>query len=566
MSLVDTDRYKITYNGEVYNFELIKSELQRDGFRFRSNSDTEVILAAYAKWGKRCVEKFNGMFAFAIWDRLEKELLIFRDRYGIKPVYYYKGQNKFVFASEQKAILACLNQKPSINLNALHQYFTFQNILNDQTFYQDIFLLEPGSILRIKSDQNSNFQYDKEQYWDFKFESQKVYDVREYQEELVRLVSQSLERHLVSDVEIGSYLSGGMDSGTITALAASSIDDLKTFTCGFDISDVAASEAVFDERRIAEKISAKFGTEHYEYIVSARDIERTLNQIVFHLEEPRVGQSYPNYCAARLASKFTKVCLSGAGGDELFAGYPWRYQVDLLKGKDEFQNHYYKSWQRLTSADERKKLFLNPGSEDLEVKLKKNFTDVFGEQSSKEMSWDEKVNSALYFEAKTFLHSLLIVEDKLSMAHSLETRVPFLDNQIVEFAQKCPIELKLKRSSLNGTVDENDFLKKKSLQETEGKVILRHAMKKILSADISELRKQGFSSPDASWFRGESLNFIKTKISDKQNPLYDILDVEIVSALVDEHLKGEKNRRLLIWSLLYCCELFSPDTNKIISN
>jgi len=316
-------RYALSYNGEIYNHAEIRAELEALGHHFRSRTDSEVVLLSWVQWGKQCVTRFNGMFAFAIWDSRDQILNLVRDRYGIKPLYYATTAGHFVFGSEQRPILEHPAIDRKLDKRALYEYFTFQNIFTDRTFNEDIKILPAGHILSISAQTG---KASTEQYWDFHFrEPDGPVDPREYEEELDRLLRQAVSRQLLSDVEIGSYLSGGMDSGTLTALASQELPYVKTFTCGFDLSSASGIELGFDERERAEAMSALFKTEHYEMVLKSGDMERAMTTVVTQLEEPRVGQSYPNYYVARLASKFVKVVLSGAGGDEIFGGYPWRY-------------------------------------------------------------------------------------------------------------------------------------------------------------------------------------------------------------------------------------------------
>ena len=350
MTTID-GKYSIIYNGEVYNFQDLQSELESIGHKFHSRTDTEVVLNAYIQWGAKCLDRFNGMFALAIWDKTKQELFIARDRYGIKPLYYVFVGQSFIFASEQKAIITHLGINREIDLEALLEYFTFQNIFTDRTFFKGIKLFPAGHYVFLPLGER-NHQLNPKQYWDFDFRepdhvaSKKL--EQEYIEELDRLFCQAVKRQLVSDVDVGAYLSGGMDSGSITAVSAQHIPYLKTFTCGFDLHSASGLELGFDEREKAEYMSYLFKTEHYEMVLKAGDMERVLPKVAWHIEEPRVGQSYPNYYAAQLASKFVKVVLSGGGGDELFGGYPWRYyRAANSNSFDDFVDKYYAYWQRL---------------------------------------------------------------------------------------------------------------------------------------------------------------------------------------------------------------------------
>ena len=551
--MITTDnRYVLSYNGEIYNYLKIRSELEALGCRFRSNTDSEVVLNALSYWGKDALIKFNGMFGLAFWDRKEQTLLLARDRYGIKPLYYARQGQSFSFGSEQKAITAQPTFKRELNKAALLEYFTFQNIFTDQTLLKDIHLLPAGNYAVLHT---LTGKFTQHQYWDYRFrEPDQKADKKEYVEELDRLFKQAVKRQLVSDVEIGAYLSGGMDSGSITAIATQQFPHLKTFTCGFDLSSASGIELGFDERIKAEAMSARFKTEHYEIILKAGDMERCLPKLAWHLEEPRVGQSYPNFYAAKLASKFVKVVLSGSGGDELFGGYPWRYYRSAnSQNFEHYIDEYYLYWQRLVSNSELKKMFAPIWADVDKVWTRDIFRDVFTTHDNELERPEDYINHSLYFEAKTFLHGLFVVEDKLSMAHSLENRVPFMDNDLVDFAMQCPVGLKLNNLKEVLKINENDPGNKSSqyFQKTnDGKQILRDVMKRYIPDEIAEAEKKGFSSPDASWFRVDSVEFVKRELINYEAPIYNIFDNKEVVKLIQEHLTGNQNRRLLIWSLL----------------
>ena len=547
-------RYILTYNGEVYNFRELRTELEAKGYGFRSQTDSEVVLYALVEWGSDALLKFNGMFALSFWDRKRKQLLLARDRYGIKPLYYFQNEQKLVFGSEQKAILEQPAFDRKINNQALLEYFTFQNIFTDQTLLEGIHLLQPGHYATLGF-QRTNKRLEFTQYWDYHFrEPEKPLAKEEYLEELDRLFKQAVNRQLVSDVEVGSYLSGGMDSGSITAIAASNFPYLKTFTCGFDLSSASGIELAFDERVKAEAMSAKFKTEHYEMVLKAGDMERCLPKLSWHLEEPRVGQSYPNFYASKLASKFVKVVLSGAGGDELFGGYPWRYYRGAnAENFEQYVDEYYLYWQRLIPNSVISKVFAPVWDDVKDVWTRDIFKDVFANHSNSLEKPEDFINHSLYFEAKTFLHGLFVVEDKLSMAHSLETRVPFMDNDLVDFAMQCPVELKLNNLGKVIRLNENEVGRKGNqyFQKTnDGKQILRDMMSRYIPTDIIKAKKQGFSSPDASWFRGESIEFVRHRLLEGHSRIYEFFDSAAVKPLIEQHLNGEQNRRLLIWSLL----------------
>jgi asparagine synthase (glutamine-hydrolysing) len=534
-------RYLITYNGEIYNFQELRIELEALGYTFRSHTDTEVLLNAYAAWGSKCLSRFNGMFAFAIWDKKQKKLFLGRDRYGIKPFYYYKTGDHFVFGSEIKAIIASGLYKSELDKEGLVEYLTFQNFFTDKTLFKNIRMLAAGHCAEIDLD-GSLSAY---QYWDFDFSGSLTISETEAIEETDRLFTQAVQRQLISDVPVNAYLSGGIDSGAVTMVASRLMPHMKTFTIGFDLSSASGLELSFDERAKAEHISYLAKTEHYEMVLKAGDMERCMDKYVRHLEEPRVGQSYPNYYAAKLASKFGKVVLSGVGGDELFGGYPWRYfNSEQEVPFENFIDSYYLKWQRLLPNALLQEL-LEPISDDVKhVWTRDIFADVFSSIRKERLSQKECVNYSFYLEAKTFLHGLLVVEDKLSMAHSLETRVPFLDNDLVDFAMKIPHTMKI--NSQSTAVNEND-LKGKVLANRSGKVILRKTFSKYLDQQIIDNKKQGFSSPDASWFKGESIDYVKKELAN----YLPILNPKIIQNIFEQHVSGSKNNRLAIWSLLY---------------
>lgn len=546
------ERYVISYNGEIYNFRELRAELEAQGCSFRSRTDSEVVLQAYATWGADAITRFNGMFAFAIWDRKARTLFLARDRYGIKPLYYTMQGTRFAFASEHKAIVALPDFARKLDKEALVEYFTFQNLFTDRTLLQDIRMFPAGhhAIFRVDDDALTFTRY-----WDFHFaEPASPASADAYREELDHLFQQAVKRQLVSDVEIGSYLSGGMDSGSITAIAATEHPYLKTFTCGFDLSSASGIELAYDERVKAEAMSARFRTEHYECVLKAGDMERILPKLAWHLEEPRVGQSYPNYYAAKLARSQVKVVLSGAGGDEIFGGYPWRYY--RAAGSHNFEHYidqYYDFWQRLVPGNTVQDLFAPIWADVSHVSTRDIFRDVFVGHANRLDRPEDYINHSLYFEAKTFLHGLLVLEDKLSMAHGLESRVPFLDNDLVDFAMRCPVGLKLNNLNDATRINENDAMGKRMRhfrKSNDGKQIVRDVMRRYIPEDIANAEKQGFSAPDASWFKGESIDFVRRSLLEGDAHIHAFMDKNTIRTLVNDHLEGRENRRLFIWSLL----------------
>jgi asparagine synthase (glutamine-hydrolysing) len=544
-------RFVISYNGEVYNFRELRAELQARGRAFRSASDTEVVVEAISEWGLAAVERFNGMFACALWDRRERRLLLIRDRFGIKPLYLARCDNVVVFGSEIKALLAHGALKAEMDFEALGEYLTFQNFFTTRTLFRNVSLLPAGTITEIRADGG----VETRRYWDFEFLDGENAPPDALVEALDHALLKAVNRQLVSDVPIGSYLSGGMDTGALTAIAARQISNLCSFTVGFDLTSASGLELGFDERRPAERMSYLFGTEHYEMVLKAGDMERAMEDLVWHMEEPRVGVSYPNFYAAKLASRFGKVVLSGSGGDELFAGYPWRYWRSV--GGDTFDHYiddYYQFWQRLLPNGAYRKLLAPIWDEVESLDCRAIFRSVFVDPPQRLTGPEHYVNHSLYFEAKTFLHGLLVIEDKLSMAHGLESRVPLLDNDLVDLACRIPVRHKLGNLAQVVRLDENVPAPKAAryFEKTrDGKLILRKLMKRYVPEDIAEGVKQGFSGPDASWFRGESMDYVRRRLLGRNARIYDILDRSVVTELLNDHLEGRANRRLFIWSMLY---------------
>lgn len=558
----------ITYNGELYNFQKLRVELEALGYQFHSRTDTEVVIHAYEEWGEACLDRFNGMFAFAIFDRKQQRLFLARDRFGVKPLYWYCKNGVFIFASEIKAILEHPQVSHAVCYPALNEYFTFQNIFSDLTLFESIRLLPAGSLLRLRVGVPAEPEIKR--YWDYSFASERLdTSAEENAEQLYHLFAQAVTRQLISDVPVGSYLSGGMDSGSITSVAARHLPRLATFTGGFDLSSASGLELGFDEREAAEMMANLFKTEHYEVVMHAGYMEWVLPKLIWHLEDLRVGQCYPNYYVARLAGKFVKVVLSGAGGDELFGGYPWRYYwaLNSTDGDDYFRR-YYQFWQRLVPDEQKDRLFNKEVRQRIEGHSTFDvFRDAFAGWQTPLRRNDDFINASLYFELKTFLNGLLIVEDKISMAHSLETRVPFLDNDLVDFAGRVPVRQKLLDPEHMAATSENLQGNKQigyELKTNSGKAVLRQAMSRLIPDEISKRSKQGFSAPDASWFRGESIDYINKLLRNPKAMIYEFLTPDYVTGVLDDHCSGRLNRRLLIWSILsfeWWCQAFLLGNN-----
>lgn len=539
----------LTYNGEIYNFVDLRTELEQLGHRFTSRSDSEVLLRAYLEWGDACLERLNGMFAFALWDQGEQRVLLARDRLGVKPLYWWRSGDIVVFGSEIKAMLMHPRVHASVDPAALDEYFTFQNVLSDRTLFEGIRILPAGTSMVLTPGGEPIVR----RYWELPFGAPRLDVSMDEGAEMLRdRFTSAVTRQLVADVPVGAYLSGGLDSGSITSVAASQVQRLHTFTGGFDLSSASGLELGYDERATAEFLANRFKTEHYEVVLHAGDMEHVLPDLIWHLEDLRVGQCYPNWYAARLASRFATVVLSGAGGDELFGGYPWRYASSFGKGgREPFLRASYGYWQRLFPDGERARLYNAEMSRAVGEHAPYDvFRAVFDRWPRGFDSHEDRLDACLYLDLTTFLHGLLVVEDKLSMAHSLETRVPFLDNDLVDLAVRMPAAWKVRRAPDGSLADDNVPAKRRTTGTASGKVILRKAMAPLVPAEILTRGKQGFSAPDASWFRGESIDYVDRLLRDPKASIYEFLRPGTVADVLDEHRSGRANRRLMIWSLL----------------
>ncbi len=543
-------RFTIVYNGEIYNFRALRDELAQAGWAFRTRSDTEVLLAGMAVWGVDALaRRIDGMCACAIWDRDNARLTLLRDRFGTKPLYLWRAPWGVAFASEIKAFLQHPDFRARLNQAALAEYFTFQNVFRAHTLFADVEQAPRGAIVEFDGSGER-----RRHYWDYDFSRPEDISEEAAVAQTRGLFAAAVDRQLVSDVPVGAYLSGGIDSGAIVAHASKSVDRIQTFTGGFEMSAVEGYEAGFDERRAAEIMAYTYGAEHYEQVLNAGDIRWALPRVIWHLEDLRLGMSYPNYYVSRLASKFVKVCLSGAGGDELFAGYPWRYyRVFRSLDPDDYFRNSYAYWQRLTKEEDRRVLLRQSGGGADDAVMFQVFKDAFGDPARlKFETAEDQIANALTFECRNFLSGLLIVGDKLSMAHGLEERTPFLDNALVDFVQRLPVRHKLADLAHMLTIDE-DAVRKKLLAEDQfggGKHVLRLAMEGLLPEETRRRPKQGFSAPDGSWYRGENAAYVQSFLLRGDLAMADHVDPDYVRRAVEDHIAGRANNRLLIWSFL----------------
>jgi len=555
-------KWVLVFNGCIYNFQDLRLELQSKGHEFISTSDTEVIVEGLSAYGPSFFSRLDGMFAVGAWNTQTRELYLSRDRFGVKPLYYYFKNGTLLFASEIKAFLKNPSFSVEVNLDALNEYFTFQNMFTFQTLFKGVYMLPQANTVCINTYTSEIIH---KSWWDYDFsETDDKMTFQEAREETERLFSNAVARQMVADVPVGSYLSGGIDSGSISVLASRHVPRLYTFTCGFDMSQVTGVEANYDERRDAELTANYIKSEHYEQVMNAGDLRWSLPKLVWHLEDLRVGMSYPSYYISRLASKFVKVCLQGTGGDELFGGYPWRYYriFKSLDRKDYF-NQYYDFWQRMVRDEDKRSLFNKNIHSQIDLpEPRKIFERVFlFNDKLKYDTPEQHINNSLYFEIKTFLPGLFLVGDKLSMAHGLEERFPFMDNALVEFAQKVPVSHKLGNLENMKRLDENEFGDKRKayIEYDDGKNVLRKAMSGIMPQQIINRKKQGFSAPDESWYRGENAEYMKELLLNKKSISTDFINREFIQKILDQHLNKQANNRLLLWSFMnfeWWCKIF----------
>ncbi|MBA7543965.1 Asparagine synthetase [glutamine-hydrolyzing] 1 [subsurface metagenome] len=531
---------QIVFDGGIYNYLELKEGLLEKGHRFYTNSDTEVIVHAYEQYDTGCVKQLEGMFAFAVWDINEKRLFLARDRLGIKPLYYYIKGNKFIFASELKAILEYDGVRRNIDLNALNEFFSYRYVPSERTLIDNIYKLLPGHILILK---DGKIQISK--YWDL---VENIADEPEeyYIEKLRELLRKSVKQRLMSDVPLGVYLSGGLDSTCVVALMSELTAHIKTFSVGF------GSEGE-DELEYATFVSHYFGTDHYELGVGEKDLN-LLPEMVWHMDEP-IGDAatLPTYVLSRFAKKEVTVVLAGEGGDELFAGYD-NYKIMMLghnfsKLLPGFLNHrlfpiignYFPE-----SSNVKRALNLLAARSEVEQYL--SVISLFNENELRKLgnfSLDSNLNNyfpddtrllnkLLYFGIKTWLpNDFFIKADKMTMAHAVEERVPILDHNIVEFAFTIPTRLKLKGLT--------------------GKYIFKKAMAGLLPDQIIKRRKHGLDAPADYWFRHSLKGVLEQLLHESKHNYYN---KEYVLDLLTRFQKsrGSYNMNFLnaqkLWSIL----------------
>jgi len=568
--------FVIVYNGEVYNFKEIRAQLEGHGFKFKGGSDTEVILAAVQFWGvEKAVKKFIGMFAFALYDIKAHKIFLVRDRLGIKPLYYGKlSDGSFIFASELKAFKAWSGFNESLDLKALALYFRHNYIPAPYSIFKSIKKLKPGFILTIDIS-NSNLSLDLTCYWDVKEIFLKGLDnpwnrsEDEAIEQLEELLKDSIELRLIADVPLGAFLSGGIDSSTVTAIMQSiSNSSVKTFSIGF-------KEQSYDEAPMAKAVAQHLGTDHTELYVTEKDAQALVPTICHLWDEPFADSSQiPTYLVSKLARSKVTVALSGDGGDELFSGYDryfnslaiWNKKISIpfslqfLMGSI-FSNMSYSS---LKFVSKIAKNFLkrmgatNPGALSIyrisEILKAKHFPLFYGYTNSHWMPpngliimEEDCIADIFYNELPEFnnnyLHlmtfldlntylpdDILVKVDRATMGVALESRVPILDHRIVEFSARIPGNLKVR--------------------DKKGKWLLRQVLYKYVPQELVERPKQGFSVPIGQWIRGSLNEWAQDLISSNKLKREGFLKGDIIERLWQEHINNEFNYEHLLWNVL----------------
>ena len=548
----------VTFNGEIFNFMEIEKELVSLGHTFRTRCDTEVIVHAWEEWGVQCLNKFNGMFAFAIWDQREKTLFIARDRLGVKPLFYALVNNWLIFASELKAILKHPDVCREIDPRAVEEYFTFGYVPDPKTIYRDVRKLEPGAYICVSRGQAVR----PVRYWDVPLMGHRasIQDDQGVQVELLERLKETVRKRMVADVPLGAFLSGGIDSSAVVAMMRE-LGDSRILTCS-----IGFKEKHYDESQFAAMVAAEKRTDHKTEIVDASDYS-LLDELVTIYDEPYADSSaIPTYRVCELARKHVTVALSGDGGDESFIGYRryrlmameeslrskmplalrqslfgylgrWYPKLDwaprMFRAKTTFQAlarntvDAYLHGVSLSSDEMRNDLFSDGFKRQLQGY---NAREVFHDHV-KEKSFEDGLSMVQYLDFKTYLPGDILTKvDRASMAHGLEVRTPFLDYEFVEWVSGLPTDIKLHHGI--------------------GKHVLKESLRKVLPEDVLFRKKMGFAVPIDIWFRGSLNERIRSALDAPHIRDSDIFDSNYLDRLLREHVVGQRNHSATLWSLL----------------
>ncbi len=547
----------ITFNGEIYNYQDHISALKQKGYQFKSTSDTEIILHLYEEHGIDCLKHLNGMFAFAIWDKRKNEGYLVRDRLGIKPLHYIEVNRKLIFASEIKAILKHPDVSREVDFQSLGQYLSFDYVPAPNTILRNVKKLEPGHCLKIKQGSVESIQYWSVSYSD-PIEKKSA---AEYAEALLDVLKRSVRRHLISDVPLGAFLSGGIDSSSICVLMRElGVSKIKTFHIGFE-------EESFDETKYARQVAAYLGTEHHSEILSVTKARDLIPDMMDFLDEPFGDASFlPTLLLSQFTKKHVTVSLSGDGGDEIFAGYPTYQAHSVARSLGWIPKSVWQLMRGLTSqlpvsdenlsTDYKLKKFIDGMEEENMIARHYRWLGSFDPKSQADLlsadvcaalgAFDpyqiakeygsvtrpeDWLGRLLHCDQRFYLQDNMLVKiDRATMAASLEGRVPFLDHEVVEFATKLPSNLKL-----NGLIT---------------KYILKKTMKHHLPDAIINRKKKGFGIPVAKWFKAELKPFLKAIFEPAKIKREGFLNPAAVSKLLSEHFEGKFDHRKQIYTLL----------------
>ncbi|MHB8539101.1 MAG: asparagine synthase (glutamine-hydrolyzing) [Candidatus Dormibacteria bacterium] len=533
----ETGEIWIVFNGEIYNYQELRCELLARGHIFKTKTDTEVIVHLYEEYGPECVEKLRGMFAFAIWDGREEVLFLARDRVGIKPLYYRLTNHSLVFASEIKALFADPDVKPEIQPSVIDRFLTFHFLPGEETLFRNIQKLAPGSYMVVRGNQPVI-----RQYWDLHF-SASMLSLRDAEAQLSDLLDDAMRLHMLSDVPVGFLLSGGFDSTVLLSIAAGMTDHpISSFTVGF------SEQGIADERPYAKLAAKRFGTEHHEMTISATDFESFLPKYVWHMEEPVCEPpAIAMFYVSRLAKRSVKVLISGEGGDEAFAGYS-RYRnllwLERLKSVSKPLNGVLSAGllvlNRLLRSEKVEKYarllgipfesYYHTGAfapfRFFDQLYTKDFARCVGKESSASVvkkhlengiAANDRVNKMLYVDTKTWLvDDLLLKADKMTMANSIELRVPFLDHKLLEFAASLPGRYKVR-----------GFTTKYIAKKVFGNRIPR---------EIVERKKVGFPIPYDSWLRKDLRGWLRDILLDRKTLQRGYFEKRGIERLITEDL------------------------------